>query len=195
MSRRPARREPPPDINERLLRFKELRVIGSDGAQMGVVDSRSAVEKARDEGLDLVLVAPNADPPVARIVDHGKYKYEQSKLGKDKKPKKQEVKGIKVSPTTAEHDLQVSTRAALRFLGDGHKVRLVCRFRRRQLEHPEIGRAKLNRILELIGEAGKPDREPVLSGQEMVVVVNPKVVSPVKKNVQTEDTQNGGEAV
>lgn len=195
MPRRPPRREPPPDINDRLLRFKELRVIDPEGKQLGILESRAALESAQEYGLDLVLVAPNADPPVARIVDYGKYKYEQSKLGKDKKPKKQEVKGIKVSPTTAEHDLQVSTRAALKFLSEGHKVRLVCRFRRRQLEHPEIGRAKLDRILELIGENGKPDREPQLSGQEMVVVINPKTAQPGKKNVQTEDKQDGSEAV
>ena len=196
MGRRPVRREPLPDINERLFRLKEVRVIGSDGAQLGVLDTRDAVNRAQGEGLDLVLVAPNADPPVCRIVDYGKYKYELAKRTKDNKPKKQEVKGIKVSPVIADHDLMVAVRSTIKFLEEGHKVRVVCRFRKKQLTHPEVGKARLLKLIERVEEVGKPDREPVMSGMEMVVVINPKIIGS-KKNAQgkTEDKQDSSEAV
>ena len=150
MGRRPVRREPLPDINERLFRLKEVRVIGSDGAQLGVLDTRDAVNRAQGEGLDLVLVAPNADPPVCRIVDYGKYKYELAKRTKDNKPKKQEVKGIKISPVIADHDLMVAVRSTIKFLEEGHKVRVVCRFRKKQLTHPEVGKARLLKLIERV---------------------------------------------
>ncbi|MFO0091065.1 MAG: translation initiation factor IF-3, partial [Armatimonadota bacterium] len=196
MGRRPVRREPLPDINERLFRLKEVRVIGSDGAQLGVLDTRDAVNRAQGEGLDLVLVAPNADPPVCRIVDYGKYKYELAKRTKDNKPKKQEVKGIKISPVIADHDLMVAVRSTIKFLEEGHKVRVVCRFRKKQLTHPEVGKARLLKLIERVEEVGKPDREPVMSGMEMVVVINPKIIGS-KKNAQgkTEDKQDSSEAV
>ncbi|GAB4120222.1 MAG: translation initiation factor IF-3 [Fimbriimonadaceae bacterium] len=196
MGRRPVRREPLPDINERLFRLKEVRVIGSDGTQQGVMDTRDAVNRAQSEGLDLVLVAPNADPPVCRIVDYGKYKYELAKRTKDNKPKKQEVKGIKISPVIADHDLMVAVRSTIKFLEEGHKVRVVCRFRKKQLTHPEVGKARLLKLIERVEEVGKPDREPVMSGMEMVVVINPKTIGS-KKNAQgkTEDKQDSSEAV
>lgn len=196
MGRRPVRREPLPDINERLFRLKEVRVIGSDGAQLGVLDTREAVNRAQAEGLDLVLVAAQADPPVCRVVDYGKYKYELAKRTKDNKPKKQEVKGIKISPVIADHDLMVAVRSTIKFLEEGHKVRVVCRFRKKQLTHPEVGRARLMKLIERVEEIGKPDREPVMSGMEMVVVINPKAIGS-KKNAQgkTEDKQDSSEAV
>ncbi len=196
MGRRPVRREPLPDINERLFRLKEVRVIGSDGGQLGVLDTRDAVKQAQGEGLDLVLVAPNADPPVCRIVDYGKYKYELAKRTKDNKPKKQEVKGIKISPVIADHDLMVAVRSTIKFLEEGHKVRVVCRFRKKQLTHPEVGKARLLKLIERVEEVGKPDRDPVMSGMEMVVVINPKIIGS-KKNAQgkTEDKQDSSEAV
>ncbi|HAY14993.1 MAG TPA: translation initiation factor IF-3 [Fimbriimonadaceae bacterium] len=196
MGRRPVRREPLPDINERLFRLKEVRVIGSDGAQLGVLDTREAVNRAQAEGLDLVLVAAQADPPVCRIVDYGKYKYELAKRTKDNKPKKQEVKGIKISPVIADHDLMVAVRSTIKFLEEGHKVRVVCRFRKKQLTHPEVGRARLMKLIERVEEIGKPDRDPVMSGMEMVVVINPKAIGS-KKNAQgkTEDKQDSSEAV
>lgn len=176
--------------------MKEVRVIGSDGAQLGVLDTRDAVNRAQGEGLDLVLVAPNADPPVCRIVDYGKYKYELAKRTKDNKPKKQEVKGIKISPVIADHDLMVAVRSTIKFLEEGHKVRVVCRFRKKQLTHPEVGKARLLKLIERVEEVGKPDREPVMSGMEMVVVINPKIIGS-KKNAQgkTEDKQDSSEAV
>ena len=191
--RRP-RREPLPDINERLLRFENVRVIGPDGGQLGVMTSREAVNQARDAGLDLVLVAERADPAVVKIVDYGKHKYEQSKLKKDKKPKGQDVKGVKLSPNIGEHDVQVIVRKARTFLTDGDKVRVVCRFRQRELAHPEVGKRKIQAVIDAVGDLGKPDKEPMLSGREMVVVINP-VPAGKNKDAKAEDPQDGGKEV
>jgi translation initiation factor IF-3 len=192
--RRP-RPEPGPAINERLLRIPEVRLIGADGSQFGVVPTREALEKAKEAGLDLVLVAEKAVPPVCKIVDFGKHKYEQSKLKKDKKPKGQEVKGIKVSPNIAEHDLGVQIRKTRQFLEDGDKVRVVCRFRQRELQHPENGRRKLDAVIAGVADLGKPDKEPALSGREMTVVINPKPTGGKNKDGKDENKQDGGEEV
>ncbi len=192
------RPDPGPPINERLLKFPELRVISSTNAQLGVLASREALSIAESEGLDLVLVAPNAVPPVAKIVDHGKYKYEQDKLKKDQKRKTQDVKGIKISPNIAEHDLMVAVRKARQFLGDGDKVRVVCRFRARELAHPKRGEEKLEAISLHIAEVGKREKDPVLNGREMVVVFNPisnKAQGSQKKDAKAEDKQDSGEEV
>lgn len=158
------------------------------------MDSKQALDKARDESLDLVLVADKADPPVAKITDFGKHKYEQSKLKKDKKPKVQSVKGIKISPNIAEHDSGVMSRRAREFLTQGDKVRLVCRFRQRELAHQDVGLKKLMAMIEQLDDVGKPDKEPVLNGREMVVVLNPRQVGKTK-NVQAENKQDGGEEI
>lgn len=191
--RRP-RREPLPDINERLLRFDNVRVIGHEGDQLGVMTARESLNKAREFGLDLVLVAEKADPPVVKIVDYGKHKYEQSKLKKDKKPKGQDVKGVKLSPNIGEHDVQVIVRKARTFLTDGDKVRVVCRFKQRELAHPEVGGRKIASVIEAVSDLGKPDKEPALSGREMVVVINP-VAAGKNKDGKTENPQDGGKEV
>jgi translation initiation factor IF-3 len=191
--RRP-RREPLPDINERLLRFDQVRVVGPESAQLGVMPVREALNRARDAGLDLVLVAERADPAVVKIVDYGKHKYEQSKLKKDKKPKAQDVKGVKLSPNIGEHDVQVIVRKARTFLTDGDKVRVVCRFRQRELAHPEVGRRKIEAVIEAVGDLGKPDKDPMLNGREMVVVINP-VPAGKPKDAKTQDPQDGGKEV
>lgn len=190
------RPEPGPPINERLLRNRELRVISSSGEQLGVLNSRDALDIAQGEGLDLVLVAPNAQPPVARIVDYGKWKYEQDKLKRDQKKKTQEVKGIKISPRIAEHDMQVAIRKAIEFLGDGDKVRLVCRFRFRELAYPELGRERMEKIADELAEYGKRERDPALSGREMVMVINPKPqTGGGKKDAKAKDEKDGGKEV
>lgn len=171
------------------MRFKEVRVVSDEG-QLGVMDVRDALSKAQDVGLDLVLVAENADPPVCRIVDFGKYKYEQSKLKRDQKKKVQEVKGIKISPNIAEHDIQVAFRKAEKFLGEGNKVRLVCRFKKRELDYPDRGKQKLMRLAEDLAEFGKAEREPVLNGREMVMVMSPKAGGGKSKNAKAEDKED-----
>lgn len=165
--------------------------------QLGVMPTRQALELAEEKGLDLVLIAEKAQPPVCRIIDHGRWKYEQSKAKKENKKKPQEVKGINLRPATGEHDLQVIIKKALKFLEEGDKVRLVCRFRQRELAHPRVGEQKLRKIMEALDEVGKPERDPVLTGRDMVLVVNPRPpgTGGAKKNVKTEDPPNGGEEV
>ncbi|MBX3114932.1 MAG: translation initiation factor IF-3 [Fimbriimonadaceae bacterium] len=191
------RRDPGPNINKRLLKYDQLRIIGADGVAVGVISSRDALKMAEDVGLDLVLVAPNAEPPVAKIVDHGKYKYEQDKQKKDQKKKPQEVKGIKISPNIAENDMRTATRKATDFLAHGDKVRVVCRFKFRELAYPDRGKEKLLWIAKELEEHGKPEKEPILNGREMVMVINPKPASggSQKKNAKAEDTQDSSEEV
>lgn len=178
------------------MRYEQLRVIDHEGKQLGVISSRDALSKAEEVGLDLVLVAPNAEPPVARIVDHGKYKYEQDKQKKDQKKKTQEVKGIKISPVIAENDLNTAMRKGKKFLEEGDKVRVVCRFRPRQLAHPKIGEDKMLWLAKELEDYGKPEKAPILNGREMVMVISPKSSSGSKnKNAKAEDTQDGGEEV
>lgn len=170
---------------------------------VGVVPTREALQMAQGAGLDLVLVAASAEPPVAKVVDFGKHKYEQAKLKKDQKKVKQDVKGIKISPNIAENDLNTQTRKARQFLLEGHKVRVVCRFRQKELVHPEVGRRKMEMVAAILEEVGKREKDPMLNGKEMVMVVNPRAgtssaekPSPgAKKNAQVEDKQDGGEAV
>ncbi len=191
--RRP-RRDPGPDINERLLRLSQVRLVGGDGSQLGLMTSREALNLAREAGLDLVMVAEKADPPVCRIVDYGKYKYEKDKRDRDSKKPKQDVKGIKLSPNIAENDLNTQIRKARGFLEDGDKVRVVCRFRQRELAHPQVGRAKIMAVVTALEELGKPDKEPTLSGKEMVIVINPKPPGK-QKDGKAEDKQDSGEEV
>jgi len=188
------RPEPAPNINEKLLKIKEVRLIGADNSQLGVMSTREALNLAQQAELDLVLVAPAADPPVAKIVDYGRWKYEQEKTKKENKKKTQEVKGITLRPNTAEHDLMVLVRKALQFLGEGDKVRVVCRFKQRELAHPEVGAKKLEFIANNVEEVGKRDKDPVLSGREMVMVLNPRPAGK-QKNAKAEDQQNSGEEV
>ena len=152
---------------------------------------------AKAEGLDLVLVAPTAQPPVARIVDYGKWKYDQDKQKKDQKKKTQEVKGIKISPRIAEHDIQVAVRKAKEFLEDGDKVRIVCRFRFRELAFPDNGRERMERVATELEEYGKRERDPVLTGRDMIMVINPKPQTGggKKSDAKAEDEKDGGKEV
>jgi translation initiation factor IF-3 len=180
-------------INERLLRLDQVRLLGQSGEQLGVMSSRDALSAAQKAELDLVLVAPNADPPVCKIADYGKHKYDQAKAKKDHKRKTQEVKSVKLRPGTDTHDIGVLVKRATKFLGEGHKVRVTCVFRPRELAHPEVGREKLRKIAEALDTVGKLDREPMLAGREMVIVVSP--VSGKKKDAKTENKEDGGQKV
>jgi translation initiation factor IF-3 len=177
-------------INERLLRLEQVRLLGPEGEQLGVMSTREALQRAKEAELDLVLVAPNAEPPVCKIVDYGKHKYEQSKAKKDHKKKVQEVKGVKLRPGTDVHDIGVLVKKAKRFLEEGHKVRVTCVFRHRELAHPEVGREKLAKIAVELEAYGKIDRDPVLNGREMVIVVNPVIGK--KRDAKAENKEDGG---
>jgi translation initiation factor IF-3 len=182
-----------------VLKYRDVRVIGSEGEQLGIMQSRQALNIARDEGLDLVMVSAAAQPPVVKIIDYGKHKYLEGKLGKDKKSKQQEVKGIKISPRIAEHDLAFLIRNATRFLEEGNKVKVTCMFKAREVTHPELGRKKLEYFAEQVKEIATVERTPTLDGRLMIMVLNPtpKTKEQQKKqaNAKAEDKQNSGKAV
>ena len=177
------------------MKYRDIRVIGSDGEQLGIMQSRQALTLAKDEGLDLVMVSPTAQPPVCRIIDYGKHKYLEGKSGKDKKSKQQEVKGIKISPRIAEHDLQTNVGKAIRFLGEGSKVKVTCMFKAREVTHPELGKKKLDTFAEMVVEYGTVERTPTLDGRLMIMVLMPKPNAGKKKDAKDQNKQDGGQAV
>lgn len=162
------------------------------------MQSRQALQIAKDEGLDLVLVSAQAVPPVARIIDYGKYKYLEGKQGKDKKSKQAEVKGIKISPRIAEHDLAFQVKKGQKFLEDGHKVKVTCMFKAREITHPELGRQKLDAFAEQCVEIATVERTPALDGRLMIMVLTPKPgikKKDAKDQSQNKDKQNRGQAL
>jgi len=171
-------------------------VIGSDGTQIGILQSRQALDMAREEGLDLVMVSPQAVPPVCRIIDHGRFKYDQEKLNKEnKKKKQQEMKTVKMRPGTAPHDLNILVRNATKFLAEGNKVKVSCQFRAREITHPEIGLKKMQAVAEQLAEVGIVERAPALDGKFMIMILIPKPVKEGKKNAKAQDAQDSGEAI
>lgn len=178
-----------------MLRFRDIRVIGADGEQLGILQSKQALTMAKEQGLDLVMVAPNATPPVCRIIDYGKYKYLQGKQTKENKRKTQEVKGIKISPRIAEHDIQTAVKKTISFLEDGDKVKVTCQFRAREVTHPELGRKKLDAIAEAVKDHGVVERAPSMEGRLMTMILSPKPGHKEKKHAKTENAQDSGKAV
>lgn len=143
---------------------------------MGIMPLREALKKAEEWGLDLVEVAPNANPPVCRIMDYGKFKYIQSKKAQEAKKKQHaatQIKEIKLRPSTDEHDLQIKLKKIKEFLGDGHKTKVRIIFRGRELAHKEVGENLMQRILEELREIGKPDYQPKFEGRQIVVMISP----------------------
>jgi translation initiation factor IF-3 len=163
-------------VNERVLRFRELVVINEQGENLGAMDARSALKLAHAADLDLVIVNPNARPAVAKILDYGKWQYEQEKREKDsaKKPRASELKAVRFRPGTNRHDLEVKLRNALRFLGDGHKVKVTVMLRSREITRPEVAREALHRFAEAAGERAVIEREPKMEGRFVVMILSPK---------------------
>ncbi|WP_041701535.1 translation initiation factor IF-3 [Gottschalkia acidurici] len=162
-------------INEEI-RDKEVRLIGVEGEQLGVVSSREAQELADEKKLDLVKIAPTANPPVCKIMDYGKYKYELAKKEKEarKKQKVINVKEIRLTPVIEENDLRVKANRAIDFLKDEDKVKVSVRFRGRELGHTEAGKVVLLKFAELTSEYGVIEKQPRLEGRNMVMFLNPK---------------------
>lgn len=162
-------------INEEI-RDKEVRLIDSDGSQLGIVSARKAQEIANERKLDLVKIAPSAKPPVCRIMDFGKYKYELAK--KEKEAKKNQkvinIKEIRLTPNIEEHDLNVKAKRANDFLKSGDKVKVSVRFRGRELGHTDIGKQVLITFAELTSENGVIEKQPKLEGKNMIMFLNPK---------------------
>ena len=150
-------------------------MIGADGNQVGIVDIELARQKAVEAGLDLVEIVPNADPPVCRIMDHGKYRYEHSKQKQQakKKQKKTTVKEIKFRPGTEEADYQVKLRNLIKFLSAGDKTKVTLRFRGREMVHQDLGAKLLERVEADLEEYGKVEQYPKLEGRQMVMVLAP----------------------
>jgi len=167
-------------VNERI-RAEEVRVIDPEGEQLGVMSLAAARSEADTQGLDLIEVAPDARPPVCRIMDYGKFRYEQTKRQKEaqKKAKSTEMKAIRIRPTTGAHDVETKTNRALRFLREGNKVKFDMIFRGFELRHTEIGREVLLRIAEACKEDGQVERYPRMDGRRMNMIL-----APAKQNQQ-----------
>lgn len=161
-------------INNRI-RAKEVRLIGEDGSQLGIKATRDAIELAENANLDVVLVAPNAKPPVARIMDYGKFKYEQQKKDKEarKKQKVINLKEIRLSPTIEDHDFNTKLGHAKKFLAKEDKVKVSIRFKGRAITHKEIGRKVLERFAEALKEDGQIEQRPKMEGRSMFLIVAP----------------------
>ena len=153
----------------------ELRLIGPEGENVGVVSPRRAMELAERAGLDLVEISPNAAPPVCKIMDFGKYKYEQQKRESEarKKQKIIEVKEIKFRPNTDTHDYDVKMRNVFKFLENGDKVKITMRFRGREMAHQNLGRELLERVAEDVKEHGKVENMPKMEGRQMTMMIGP----------------------
>jgi translation initiation factor IF-3 len=150
-------------------------VIDDAGEQLGVLDLDSALQAASNRGLDLVEVSPTAKPPVCRIMDYGKYKYQQSKRAAEAKKKQArvEIKEVKLRPKTDEHDYQFKLKNARRFLGEGNKVKVTIMFRGREVTHPEFGRRILMRVAEDVQDLGQAETNPNMAGRFMNMVIGP----------------------
>jgi translation initiation factor IF-3 len=168
----PPRAPTGPRVN-RAIRVPEVRLIDEDGTQLGVVATAQALEMARSRDLDLVEVAANAVPPVCKLLDYGRFKYEQTKKEREAKKHQHqsELKELRLRPRTDDHDLDVRSRAARRFLGEGHKVRLLVRFRGREAAHPEIARAQIKRIADSLNDIAVIEQGPAMEGRAMFAVL------------------------
>lgn len=167
-------RETGPRVNGRI-RAPEIRLIGAEGENIGVVPPARAMALAEEAGLDLVEISPNASPPVCKIMDFGKFKYEQQKRESEarKKQKIIEVKEVKFRPNTDTHDYDVKMRNVVRFLEAGDKVKVTLRFRGREMAHQNLGRDLLNRVAEDTKTIGKVENMPRVEGRQMVMMIGP----------------------
>ncbi len=161
-------------MNDRI-RASEIRLIGAEGENIGVVSPERGIELAYEAGLDLVEISPNANPPVCKIMDFGKFKYETQKRESEarKKQKTIEIKEVKFRPNTDKHDYDVKMRNVFKFLGNGDKVKVTLRFRGREMAHLELGRKLLERVAADIEEVGKVDSMPKMEGRQMIMMISP----------------------
>lgn len=170
-------------VNEQILRYhptlprvRDVRVIDENGQQLGIMDIHRALDIARERSLDLIEVAPMATPPVCRIMDYGRYRYEQSKRERESQKKQRggDLKGVFLRPQTDEHDIQFKVRNIIKFLKDGDKVKVTVRFRSREITHPEFAERLLNQVAEMVKEAGTVERPPAMEGRTMTMTLAPK---------------------
>ncbi|TAN61536.1 MAG: translation initiation factor IF-3 [Magnetospirillum sp.] len=164
-----------PRVN-REIDVRSIRLVGADGEMIGVVTLREGLTMAEEAGLDLVEVSPNADPPVCKILDFGKFKYEDQKKknAARKKQKVIEVKEIKLRPNIDDHDYGVKMRSMIKFLEEGDKVKVTLRFRGRELAHQDLGMKVLEKVKDDLEELGKVEQIPKMEGRQMVMVIAPR---------------------
>lgn len=157
------------------IRAPKVRCIDPEGAQLGVLDTSEAIRQAEEFGLDLVEVQPNVDPPVCKILDYGKYKYEAQKRANEarKKQKIIEIKEVKFRPNTDKHDYEVKMRNVFKFLENGDKAKITLRFKGREMAHQELGRQLLLRVAEDTKEIGKVENMPKMEGRQMIMLIGP----------------------
>ena len=167
-------RDKGPKSNNRII-SPEVQVIASNGDNLGILNTNEAIAMAKEEGLDLIEIAPNAKPPVCKIIDMGKYKYDaQKKANKaKKKQKKVELKEIKLRPVTETHDYQFKIKNAQKFILKGDKVKFTIRFKGRELQHSHLGNELMTKIKEDMKEVGKVELHPKFDGKQMIMVIQP----------------------
>lgn len=158
------------------IREKEVQLIGAKGEKVGVISTKEALEKAMEENLDLVLVAPNGNPPVCKIMNYGKYKFEQSKKEKEakKKQKTLELKELRVTPNIEEHDFEFKAKNARKFLEDGNKVKITVRFRGREVNNSKAGEIVLKKFIEKLEDIANVEKQPKLEGRNMFTILAKK---------------------
>lgn len=162
-------------INEQI-RAKEVQLIDDEGQKKGTVSLNEALDLAYEKKLDLVLVAPNSEPPVCKIMNYGKYKFEQAKKEKEarKKQKVLEVKEIRITPNIEQHDFEFKSKNARKFIEDGNKVKITVRFRGRELNYVKLGEEVLNEFIESLADVATPEKKPVLEGKNMFIILAKK---------------------
>ena len=163
-----------PRSNNRIL-SPEVQVIASDGENLGVISTNEAISKAKNEGLDLIEIAPNANPPVCKIMDMGKFKYDQQKKASKakKNQKKVELKEIKLRPVTGVHDYTFKIKNAQKFLSKGDKVKFTVKFKGRELQHKHLGNQLMDKIIQDMQNIGKVELHPKFDGKQMIMVIQP----------------------
>jgi len=169
-----AKKDTGPRTNEQIT-ASDVRVISSTGKQLGIISIREALNQAEDEGFDLVEVSPDAKPPVCKIIDYGKLKYKEQKSKKEAKKKQKiiEVKEIKMRPGIDKHDYEVKVRALSKFIGGGNKVKVSMRFRGREMEHQDLGRDLLKKLIDQVAEYAKVEVYPKHEGRQIMMILVP----------------------
>ena len=186
--RRPDARRDLPLLNERI-RDREVRLIDEDGSQLGIVPTREALSTAKEKGLDLFLVQPDASPPVARILDYGRHKFEQEKKTRESKRKThvQDVKEIKMRYKIEDHDYQVKLKHTQKFLNDGDKVKVLIVLRGREMQHKDMAMRLMNKFAEEVKDLAIMDREPKMEGKSVLMILSPVRVTAGKVVVPAEE--------
>ncbi len=170
------------------IRVREVRLIDEEGGQKGIVPTVEALQMARERGVDLVEVAPQARPPVCKLLDYGKYKFELEKRNRESKRKQKQLKlkEIRMQPKIEEHDLQFKTKHVQEFLDEGNKVKVTIRFRGREMAHTELGRVVLDKVLEMLDPTVHVDRAPIMEGRFMSMILSPGAKKATAKEPEPE---------